>query len=188
MSWGRTDLAWPATDLLTWHMRRNRTTFAANRSGSALVLLRTGPNLHHFARDIGARNRLAPKPDHFCFESLRFCTGFTPNWSESAPLRQEYPPPGPTRAETGPVQLQTPPTSHQFYSELVRSAPLSQGYPPPGSIRTETGPVQLQTPPISHWFCSEPIRIPTNSPGISTSEQIPRECKVFCVLADAGKA
>lgn len=120
MSWGQNDLVWHATELLIWHMHRNWATFVSNRSGSAPVLLRTGSNLHHFARNIRPRDRLAPKPDRFNFKPLRFRTGFAPNRFEFAPLRPGYPPPEPTRTETGPVQLQTPPISHRFCSELVR--------------------------------------------------------------------
>jgi hypothetical protein len=163
MSWGQNDLVWHATELLIWHMHRNWATFVSNRSGSAPVLLRIGPNLHHFAREIRPRDRLTPKPDHFCFKPLRFCTGFTPNRSEFAPLGPGYPPPGQTRTETGPVQLQAPPISHRFYSEVVRIRTTSPGISAPGtdSHRNRTGlasnpsglaPVLLRTGPNSHHF------------------------------------
>jgi hypothetical protein len=105
----------------------------------------------------------APKLDHFCFKPLRFCTGFTPNRSEFAPLRQGYRLPGPTHTETGPLLFHTAPVLHRLCSEPVRICITSPGISAPGtdSHRNRTGlasnpsglaPVVLRTGSNSHHF------------------------------------
>ncbi len=124
----------PGTD-----SHRNRTTFASNRSGSALVLLGTGPNLHHFARNIRPRDRLAPKPDQFNFKPLRLRTSFTPNWFDLHHLARDIRPrdrfaPKPDRFNFKPLRFRT-----GFAPNRFEFPPIRPEYPPrnkfPGSVR-----------------------------------------------------